>query len=119
VKLIALSVSVAVTLLAACSPTTEPLVPTGPMDWVIASDAGDVVRPLSDVERSRVATRLIDESSPWLDSEKLPGKDTVVMIRGERFQLFVADGRLVVCGHALGCREKLAPTGGLAEVIER
>jgi hypothetical protein len=88
------------------------------MQLVVTSDAGDVVRQLSDVERGRVAEWVLDSSVQWNDSAPFPGKDTVVMIRGDHFQVFIANGEMIICGHAIGYRGRATPVPVLTDVLE-
>src|SRR6185295_12795578 len=100
--------------LSACSQSTEPRIP---MDLVIRSDAGNVVRSLSDVEREKVARWVLDESSEWTESDEFP-PPTAVMVGAETFQLVIVDDVMVLCAHGIGCRERPAPVASLLDIIE-
>jgi len=89
------------------------------MQLIVTSDAGDVVRQLSEVERGRVTEWILDKSVQWNDSAPFPDKDTIAMIRGDHFQLFIADGEMIVCGHMIGCRGRATPVRVLTDVLKQ
>jgi hypothetical protein len=87
------------------------------MKLIIFSDAGEVVRELSAVERGRVADWLLDESVLWTDAD-FPGRDTRVRMYGSSFEVFIEENRLVMCTHGLGCSGRPAPVAHLTDVIQ-
>jgi hypothetical protein len=87
------------------------------MDLVIKSDAGNVVRQLSDVEREKVARWVFDEASEWTESDFPPA--TAFVINAATFQLVIVDDVMVLCAHGIGCRERPAPVASLVDIIEQ
>ena len=103
-------------LVSACAPDVP--TPTGPMQLVVYSDAGEFSRELSDIERGRVADWILDESAAWTEAD-FPDADTAAKISGDRFQIFLKEEMLVLCGHAVGCRGRPTPVAQLIEVTQQ
>jgi hypothetical protein len=88
------------------------------MELTIASEAGNTVRQLSDVEREKV-TRWVLETAEWTESPRTIGRGATMIVRGESFRLIIDDGVMLLCRRGIACRERATPVDSLAAIIEQ
>jgi hypothetical protein len=103
-------------VLGGCSRDAPPT-DLGAMELVIDSHASPVVRPLSASEQDRVSAWIQNEQSEWAQRDHYFADKGPVWIRGGKWELFIADGTAVLCGHP-GCWERSSSVSALTELLE-